>query len=575
MSPQVYYLGIDVGTGSARAAVIDTEGKLLAQAVEPIKLNHPHHDIFEQSTNDIWRAICKTSGEAIAEAGVSKEDIKGVGFDATCSLVVLDKNGEPASVDEASGFEDNEYNLILWADHRAVDQAARINATQHKVLNYVGKTISPEMEIPKSLWLKENLPPHKWDNIGHLMDLPDFLTFRATGSTARSTCSLTCKCSYQPKGVGHGWDESYFEAIGLGCLKEERFQRLGGIDGETGQVLCAGDPVGQGLTPKAAEELGLVAGTPVGSAVIDAYAGAIATLGATASADERTKMLGALDKSLLAQGSHRVAIACGTSSCHIAMAPEAIFVKGVWGPYRSVMVPDMWHAEGGQSSTGQLIDHTLNTHPAIDEARKQAEAEDMNIYAFLNRHLERLQEKHGYKHLEQLTNQMHIYPDYHGNRSPLADPTLRGMIIGVSLDHSINDLATRYLATLQAISCQTRHIIEALNTEGYTIDTLCLSGGLCKNPIFVKLHADITRCRVILPERIDAAVVIGAAFLGARAAEANTSLWEVMVRMGRAGQLVEPSTDPEVMEMDERRYRIFHEMLQDQKKYRAIMNGAQ
>ncbi|KAI7847089.1 hypothetical protein BDC45DRAFT_27364 [Circinella umbellata] len=257
------------------------------------------------------------------------------------------------------------------------------------------------------------------------------------------------------------------------------------------------------------------------------------------------------------------------------MAPEAIFVKGVWGPYRSVMVPDMWHAEGGQSSTGQLIDHTLNTHPAIDEARKQADSEGMNIYAFLNRHLEQMQEKNGFKHLEQLTKQMHIYPDYHGNRSPLADPTLRGMIIGVSLDHSINDLATRYLATLQAISCQTRHIIEALNKEGYTIDTLCLSGGLCKNPIFVKLHADITRCRVILPERIDAAVVIGAAFLGARAADASHSLWEVMVRMGRAGQVIEPTQDSEVLEMDERRYRIFHEMLQDQKKYRAIMDGIQ
>ncbi|KAJ8653985.1 hypothetical protein O0I10_010321 [Lichtheimia ornata] len=574
MSPKAYYLGIDVGTGSARAVVIDSEGAFLAQDVEPIKLYNPRHDIYEQSTTDIWRAICKSSREAVASAKVEPSDIKGVGFDATCSLVVLDKEGNPASVDEDSNFENNDLNLILWADHRAVDQAARINATQHKVLNYVGRTISPEMEIPKSLWLKENLPKEKWDNIGHLMDLPDFLTFRATGSRARSTCSLTCKCSYLPRGVGNGWDESYFEAIGLGELKDEKWERLGGIEGENGQVLTAGDPVGDGLTPQAAEELGLLPGTPVGSAVIDAYAGAIATTGATANAEERTRMLESLDKSLLEQGSSRVAIACGTSSCHIAMAPKDIYVDGVWGPYRSVMVPDMWHAEGGQSSTGQLIDHTLNTHPAINEARKLADAEDMNVYAFLNRHLERMQEERGFKHLEDLTKQMHIYPDYHGNRSPLADPTLRGMIIGVSLDHSINDLATRYLATLQAISCQTRHIIESLNAQGYKINTLCLSGGLCKNPIFVKLHADITRCRVILPDRIDAAVVIGAAFLGARAAEPSTSLWEIMVRLGRAGQVVEPTSDTELEEINERRYRIFHEMLKDQKKYRAIMEGS-
>ncbi|KAI9310232.1 hypothetical protein BX666DRAFT_2010132 [Dichotomocladium elegans] len=573
MTQKIYYLGIDVGTGSARSCVIDADGNFLAQDVEPIRLHNPRHDIYEQSTTDIWRAICKSTRVAVAEAAVDPKDIKGIGFDGTCSLVVLDKSGNPASVDEDSHFEDNDLNLILWADHRAVDQARRINETQHEVLRYVGRTISPEMEIPKTLWLKENLPEAKWNSIGHLMDLPDFLTYRATGSLARSTCSLTCKCSYLPQGVGQGWDASYFEAIGLKCLIEEKWARLGGIEGGDGQVLTAGDPVGQGLTDQAAEELGLVPGTPVGSAVIDAYAGAIATTGASASADERKRMLAALDKSLYEQGTHRVAIACGTSSCHIAMAPQDIYVDGVWGPYRSVMVPGMWHAEGGQSSTGQLIDHTLNTHPSIGDARKQADAEGMNIYAFLNRHLETMRQKRGFAYIEDLTRGMHIYPDYHGNRSPLADPTLRGMIIGVSLDRSIDDLATRYLATLQAISCQTRHIIESLNSKGYKIDTLCLSGGLCKNPIFVKLHADITRCQVILPDRIDAAVVIGAAFLGARAAEPDTSLWEIMVRLGKAGQVIQPSTDPNIITANEKRYRVFHEMLKDQKKYRAIMDG--
>lgn len=555
---------------SARACIIDDKGALLSQDVEPIKLNHPNHTIFEQSTDDIWRAICKSSTEAIRQAGVSGRDIQGVGFDATCSLVVLDKQGRPASVNQDSGFNNNEFNLILWADHRAVEQAARINATQHPVLKYVGSTISPEMEIPKSLWLKENMPAEKWDAIGSLMDLPDFLTYRATGSFARSTCSLTCKCSFLPNGVGEGWDKSYFEAIGLGCLIPENFDRLGGQE-----VLTAGDPVGNGLTAQAAEELGgLRPNTPVGSAVIDAYAGAIATLGAPSSEEQRAQMLGDLKASLLNNGTHRVAIACGTSSCHIAMSPEAVFVPGVWGPYYSVMVPGMWHAEGGQSSTGQLIDHTLKTHPAFEEATRLAQAENMSIYEYLNRHLSDKQARHGFKHLEELTTQMHIYPDYHGNRSPLADPSLRGMIIGVSLDYSIDDLATRYLATLQAISCQTRHIIEALNEKGHQIDTICLSGGLCKNPIFVRLHADITRCKVILPERIDAAVVIGAAFLGAKAAGFSKDLWETMVKLGRAGQVVEPTQEQEKIQMDERRYRVFHEMLKDQKKYRAIMDGS-
>lgn len=504
------------------------------------------------------------------QANLKPEQIKGIGFDATCSLVVLDKNGLPQSVDEQSNFQDNDLNVILWADHRAIKQANRINATHHHVLRYVGNTISPEMEIPKTLWLKENLPSDKWDSIGQLMDLPDFLTYRATGSTNRSTCSLTCKCSYLPRLVGEGWEPSYFKAIGLDCLVDENFSRLGGDNIE--KVLEAGDPVGSGLTEVAAKELGLLPGTPVGSAIIDAYAGAVATLGASPSDTERNEMLKSLDHSLKTNGPSRLAIICGTSSCHIAMSPSPIFVPGIWGPYRSVMVSDMFCAEGGQSSTGQLIDFIVNTHPALEDAQTKSAKVGQNIYTFLSQHLVTLQNQQGLKHLEDLTRHLHIYPDFHGNRSPLADPSLRGTIVGVSLDKSIDDLALRYLATLQAIACQTRHIIETLNDQGYTIDTLCMSGGLCKSPLFVQILVDVTQCRVIMPESIDGAVVIGAAFLGAKASGLSSDLWEIMVKLGRAGSTVLPNKDKEIQEINRRRYKVFFSLLEDQKKYRSIMD---
>ncbi|KAI8060432.1 hypothetical protein BC940DRAFT_263770 [Gongronella butleri] len=555
-----FYLGVDVGTGSARVAVIDEKGTLKGLSVEAIHTHHPVHDIYEQSTANIWASITKATKQAMAAAGVAAEAIKGVGFDATCSLAVLDGAGQPLSVDQGSGFQDNEWNVILWADHRAIDQANRINATQHSVLRYVGNKISPEMEIPKTLWLKENLPAAKWDEIGHLMDLPDYLTFRATGSLHRSTCSLICKCSYSPTtdAAIRGWDASYFEQIGLGCLVDEKWARLGGHQGDDRQqVLRAGDCVGSGLSPQAADELGLLPGTPVGSAVIDAYAGAVATLGA-----------GATDEAALA---NRLAIICGTSSCHIAMSPHPIFVDGVWGPYQSALLPEMWCAEGGQSSTGQLIDHVLNTHPAIHDAKKQAEAENTNIYAFLNDCLAQLTEKRGVAHWSLLTQNTHVYPDFHGNRSPLADPSLRGIIVGMSLDSSIDDLALKYLATMQALACQTKHILTALNDQGYTIDTLCLSGGLCKNPLFVQCHADVTNCPVILPESIDGAVVIGAAILGARAAQ-DKDLWKVMSALGKAGATVLPTTDQKLARYNQQRYKVFTELLNDQKKYRSLMS---
>ncbi|KAI9306739.1 hypothetical protein BJ944DRAFT_263049 [Cunninghamella echinulata] len=582
-----YYIGIDVGTGSSRVAIIDEQGALIELEVESIKTYNPIHNIYEQSSDNIWDSICLAVKRILIKSKIPPELIKGIGFDATCSLVVLDQQGQPQSIDPESNFTNNEWNIILWADHRALDQAKKINNTHyHQVLQYVGNTISPEMQIPKTLWLKENLPKEKWDKIGHLMDLPDFLTYRATDSLARSTCSLTCKCSYLPRGIDHdendndggGWDAAYFKSIGLECLVEENWEKLGGNscaqkkknhNDDRHIVHYAGDYVGNGLTEKAAMELGLKKGTPVGSAIIDAYAGAIATLGASSLQHQ--------DHDQQNNNSNKLAIICGTSSCHIAMSPHPIFVPGVWGPYHSVLLPKMWCAEGGQSSTGQLIDYVLQTHPVIQEATHQASMKGLTIYAYLNQHLKSLQQKKGVSHLELLTKKLHIYPDFHGNRSPLADPHLRGSIVGMTLDKSIDDLSLKYLATLQAIACQTRHILNSLNERGYTIDTLCLSGGLCKNEIFVQLQADITGCKIILPESIDAAVVIGAAMLGAKAASAisstssPSSLWDIMCQLSRAGEIIYPQKDDLIAQLNNKRYDIFLELLKDQKKYWKMM----
>jgi len=96
-------------------------------------------------------------------------------------------------------------------------------------------------------------------------DLPDYLTYRATGSIVRSCCSLTCKCSYVP---GAGWDAGFFERIGLGEFVSSGYVQIGA---GSGVLSIAGEPIGEGLTKTAAGELGLVQGTPVGSGVVDAY----------------------------------------------------------------------------------------------------------------------------------------------------------------------------------------------------------------------------------------------------------------------------------------------------------------
>src|SRR4029434_2088537 len=162
----------------------------------------------------------------------------------------------------------DERNVVVWMDHRAVGDAVAINATAHGVLDYVGGVISPEMQTPKLRWIKRELP-ETWRRTARWFDLPDFLTYRATGSDDRSLCSTVCKWTY----VGHErrWDESYFRAIGLEDLAERGFESIGQRVCSTGERLA-------GLSESAARELGLRPGTPVGISIIDAHAGALGVL---------------------------------------------------------------------------------------------------------------------------------------------------------------------------------------------------------------------------------------------------------------------------------------------------------
>ena len=539
-----HYLGIDVGTGSARAGLFDAAGRLLGAGSRAIALHRPEEDFVEQSSEDIWAASAEATRAALAAAGARPEDVAGVGFDATCSLVLLDAADRPVTVSPSG---EDRWNVIVWMDHRAVDQAERINATGHEVLRYVGGVISPEMETPKLLWLRERLPA-SFARAARFLDLADYLAYRATGHDARSLCTTVCKWTH----LGHagGWQEGYFDRIGLGVLAEEGFARIGR------EVRPMGERAG-GLTARAAADLGLCPGTAVAVSIIDAHAGGLGLLGAPLDGEAPTEQT--LET--------RVALIGGTSTCHMAVSREPKFVPGVWGPYWSAMVPGMWLTEGGQSATGALIDHTITSHARGAELALEARRQGTSPQALLNQRLDALSAHAAFP--AEITRGVHVLPDHHGNRSPRADPSLRGMVSGLKLSDSLDQLALLYLATIQSIALGTRHILEAMNQAGYRIDTLFASGGDTKNPVFLREHADATGCRVVLAEEPEA-VLLGAAILGAVAAGDQPSVLAAMGAMNRAGRIIEPARGA-VKRYFDAKYRVFHRMHDDQLAYRALM----
>lgn len=500
-------IGVDVGSGSVRAGIFDPAGHLLAHASRPITLHRSAGSKVEQSSNEIWRAVCESIREAVSSAGVSPTSVRGIGFDATCSLVVLGKDGEPLPVGDA---EAPEQNIIVWMDHRATEQAERINATAHPVLKYVGGKISPEMETPKLLWLKENCR-EIYDYAWQFFDLADFLTWRATGDLARSTCTVTCKWTY----LAHEkrWDADYFRTIGLEELAEEEFVRIGQ------RIVEPGTPCGEGLSAAAADDMGLPAGTPVAVGMIDAHAGGIGTAGVDKGAE------------------HNLAWVFGTSACTMTSTQQPVYIPGVWGPYYSAMVPGMWLSEGGQSAAGAAIDQLLSFHPAAAEARRQARALNVPLPVYLaDLVLARITDP---SRAIELAHGLHVVPEFLGNRAPFADPHARAAIAGLGMENDLDNLLALYVAGLGGIGYGLRQIVDAQRHAGVKTEKIAISGGAGQHPLVRQLLADACDLPVIATQCSEP-VLLGSAILGAVAGNVAATVSDAMSQMTKLDRQFEP-----------------------------------
>jgi FGGY-family pentulose kinase len=540
-------LGIDVGTGSARAGLFDLQGHRLAATSEPIQIWRPRPNFVEQSSEDIWRAIAKAVRACLAAAEIASEQVVGISFDATCSLVVFDADDLPLPVDLDG---DAQRNVIVWMDHRALAETEEINAGNYEVLRYVGGRLSPEMETPKLKWLKNHLP-NTWQRARRCFDLADYLTYRASGSDARSLCTTVCKWTY----LGHEpdggrWDRDYFTAVGLADALEPN--RIGT------DVRPMGAFLGR-LVPQAAQDLGLTTRCAVGVGIIDAHAGGLGLLGA-----------------VWPQGSPRdlerletaLALIGGTSNCHMAVSREPHFIPGIWGPYYGAMVPGMWLTEGGQSAAGSAIDHMIASHAAAPALEAEAASTGRSVYEILNAEIAALASSAAVPYSALLTRSIHVLPYFLGNRSPNADPHAVALVEGLTLDQSRVSLAQLYYATVQAVAYGTRDIVRAMNAAGYAIDTLFVTGGGTKNPIWLQEHADATGLTLVLPAEPDA-VLLGTAMLAAVASGAYTDVPTAMQAMSARGSVIRPN--PETNAYHAARFGIFRELYQEQKRRRAQM----
>ena len=531
MSQADLVIGVDVGTGSARAGVFTKSGKQLGRGEQAIAMHQPMPDHAEHDSENIWASVCKAVRTALSNAKARPQDIVGISFDATCSLVMRDCDAQPLSV---SSTGDNRWDTIVWLDHRALAEAEECTATQHRVLDYIGGVMSPEMETPKLMWLKRHFPD-RWARAGYLFDLADYLTWRATGSLERSQCTLACKWTYLGHG-GEGWSRDYLEKIGIGDMLER------------GKLPDKASPVGHGLgalTQEAAEALGLTTATHVGVGLIDAHAGGLGVLGSYVSNNGEI--------------ARHLALIAGTSSCIMALSAAAKPVPGIWGPYYGAVLPELWLNEGGQSASGALLDYIIRTHSAGSSA-------DTAMHQRIIARIMAMREAEG----ADLANRLHVLPDFHGNRSPLADPHAVGVISGLTLDASFDSLCKLYWRTCVAIALGVRHVLDAMNAKGYVIDTLHVTGGHTKNPLLMELYADATGSTVIEPAAEDA-VLLGTAMVAAAAAGKFPDLASAARAMQQGGRVRRP--DVTARSRFDRDYAVFLKMHAQRRDIDALLHA--
>jgi D-ribulokinase len=533
-------IGVDVGTGSARAGVFDAKGMLLGVGKHPVTMWQDPGEIVEQSAEQIWRAVCLAVKEAIAASGVAADAIRGIGFDATCSLVVVGPEGQGVPVGPSG---DPDRNVIVWMDHRAASEAEEINAGGHAVLDYVGGRISPEMETPKLLWLARHLPA-SFAQAAHFFDLSDYLTWRASGSLARSSCTVTCKWTY----LAHEgrWDSAYFHAIGLGTLADEGFVRIGT------EVVSPGAPLGT-VTAAAAMDLGLKTDVVVAAALIDAHAGGLGTLGVSlpGSATEPTQ---------------RLAYIFGTSACSMASTRTATPVAGVWGPYFDAMLPGLWLNEGGQSAAGAALDHLIHLHRDAPTLASDAATHGQSLMSAVADHAAGLAANLSDTVLT--LGDLVVVPEFLGNRSPCAEPAARAVISGLGLDRGIDSLARLYIAGLTGIGYGLRQLLDRFAEDGLEIATIVASGGAAQSHLSCQILADSTGLVVARPMAPEP-VLLGSAMLAAVACKAHPDAYAAMSAMSGKARLFTPAQG-NLAQLHTARYQTFTSLQATAREFREL-----
>jgi len=484
-----YTIGVDYGTQSGRAVLVEiATGNEVSIAIKeylhgvmeeylPDGKTKLPHDWALQHPQDYLDVLRETIPAILNDAGVSSEDVIGLGIDFTaCTMLPTDSTKTPLCFYEE--YKSNPHAYVkLWKHHAAQDEANKLNKIaserNESFLKLYGGKISSEWLIPK-IWQILDESPEIYSRADRFMEATDWIVTQLTGEEKRNSCTAGYKAIWHKQ---NGYpSKEFFKSLDLRLenLVEEKLST---------DIYSIGAKAGE-ITEKAAELTGLKVGTAVAVANVDAHV-AIPAMGIT----EEGKML----------------MIMGTSTCHILLGKEEKMVPGMCGVVEDGVIPGFLGYEAGQSCVGDHFEWFVeNCVPALYE--REAAERGINIHTLLTEKAEKIA----------VGESGLIALDWwNGNRSVLVDVDLTGMILGCTLLTKPEEI---YRALIEATAYGTRTIVETFRKNGVPIHELYAAGGIAeKNKLLMQIYSDITNMEIKISASPQAPA-LGSAMFGALAA---------------------------------------------------------
>jgi L-ribulokinase len=508
MSKRKYAIGVDFGTESGRAVLVEVAtGKEVATAVYP----YQHGVIDEvlpgtkirlepdwalQDPEDYIRTFKKTIPAVLKQSGVDPADVIGIGIDFTaCTMLPVKADGMPLCT--LPEFRHNPHAWVkLWKHHAAQPEADKINATARQMgeswLDRYGRKISSEWFFSKTLQILDEAP-EIYAAADRLLEAADWVVWQLCGKETRNSCTAGYKAMWSKR---EGFPRAaYFAAL------DPRLEHV--IDEKMSRTISPiGDRAG-GLTAQAARWTGLKPGTAVAIANVDAH---VSVPAATVTEPGRMVMI------------------MGTSICHMVLGSEEHLVPGICGYVEDGIIPGFFGYEAGQSCVGDHFAWFVE-NAVPPEYHAAAKKSKLDLHQLLEKEAAELSPgESGLLALDW----------WNGNRSTLVDVDLTGMLLGATLATKAPEI---YRALIEATAFGTRVIVEAFEKNGVAVNEFVTCGGLPeKNKLLMQIYADVTgrELKVVASKQAGA---LGSAMFGAVAAGSSAggydSIFDAAKRMAR------------------------------------------